>query len=366
MTRRFLVVSASMGSGHDAVAAELVRRLEARGHRTARTDVLSLLPPGVGPARRGFDRTAVCGVPFLYAGRYAVFLRPGRGPRPGDAPLAVFAERLLLDLVRHWRPDVVIPVFHLAAQLTGRLRAHGTLRAPSAVVITDFAVHRQWLHPGNDLNLCLTPRIAREVRESLRRPTAVSGALVARRFLHATPGATDWRCHPGPPGRNTVLISAGAWGAGSRWADTARVVSAAGLRPMVLCGRNERLRASLSRVPGLRAMGWVEDMPGLLAASGALIDNAAGQTALEALAAGLPVIGHRPIPGHGKEGVLRMAQEGLTEYAHDASDLAHCLNHLTSARTKPSPAAAAGLFAADPVPHVEALAEAADRGGAPA
>ncbi|MFV5996069.1 hypothetical protein ACNPQM_27540 [Streptomyces sp. NPDC056231] len=43
----------------------------------------------------------------------------------------------------------------------------------------------------------------------------------------------------------------------------------------------------------------------------ALIDNAAGQPALEAMAAGLPVVSYRPIPGHGGDGAQRMAEHGL-------------------------------------------------------
>ena len=73
-------------------------------------------------------------------------------------------------------------------------------------------------------------------------------------------------------------------------------------------------------------------MPGLLAACAALIDNAAGQTALEALAVGTPVVGYRPIPGHGAEGVRSMAAHGLSRYAADSWQLLQCLDRLTFRR----------------------------------
>ncbi|AGP60844.1 hypothetical protein M271_47410, partial [Streptomyces rapamycinicus NRRL 5491] len=152
LSARFLVVSAGMGAGHDAVAAELVRRLEDRGQGAGRVDVLELLPHRIGAGLRSFYRTAIRRAPVVYEGIYRAFFRPGKGPRPGSAPLAALAEDRLLALVERERPDVVVPVFHLAAQLTGRLRARGALGVPSAVVVTDFAVHRQWLHPGNDLH----------------------------------------------------------------------------------------------------------------------------------------------------------------------------------------------------------------------
>ncbi|WP_425578964.1 hypothetical protein [Streptomyces echinatus] len=74
----------------------------------------------------------------------------------------------------------------------------------------------------------------------------------------------------------------------------------------------------MTREPAALALGWVDDMPGLLAACYALVDNAAGQTAVQALATGLPVVGHRPLPGHGADGVRRMAELGLSALAPDA------------------------------------------------
>ncbi|WP_435853842.1 MGDG synthase family glycosyltransferase [Streptomyces sparsogenes] len=368
MSGRFLVVSASMGSGHDAVAAELARRLEARGHRVDRTDVLALLPAGLGPGLRSGYRATIRHLPVLYEGIYAAFFRPGAGPRPGSAPLAALAGRRLLDLVERWRPDVVVPVFHLAAQLTGRLRADGRLSMPSAVVVTDFAVHRQWLHPGNDLHLCVTPEAADAVRRAVGRPAVATGPVVAGRFLAPAPGAADWRRRLGAraPGKPPVALAAGAWGAGTRLAATARLLASAGYLPVALCGRNERLRRELSRSPGVSAVGWEPDLPGLLAAARAVVDNAAGQTALEALAAEVPVVGYRPIPGHGREGVRRMAALGVSDRARDEWELVRLLDTLTAPGPVREARVAAGrrLFVGDAAAALDEVAAAGRVAGA--
>ncbi|MFF4489861.1 galactosyldiacylglycerol synthase [Streptomyces sp. NPDC001544] len=328
---RLLLIGASMGAGHDAVADELARRLRAAGHETAHTDVLEMLPARTGAGLRSFYHATVRHAPLLYAGIYAAFFRAGAGPRPGSAPLAALAEERLRAEVANERADAVVGVFHLAAQLTGRMRALGRLAVPSAVVVTDFAVHRQWLHPGNDLHLCLTPRIAEDVRQRLGRPAVACGPLLPDRFHPHPPGEASWRQRlTADDGRPPVLLSSGAWGVGSRLDTTARLLTGAGYLPVVLCGRNDGLRRRLSKAPGTLAMGWVDDMPGLMAASVALVDNAAGQTALEALAVGTPVVGYRPIPGHGAEGVRGMAQLGLTEYAADSWQLVQALDRLTS------------------------------------
>ncbi|MEU0257414.1 galactosyldiacylglycerol synthase, partial [Streptomyces sp. NPDC006184] len=153
-----------------------------------------------------------------------------------------------------------------------------------------------------------------------------------------------------------VLLSAGAWGAASRPAATASLLAAAGYLPVVLCGRNDRLRARVSGEPAVLALDWVDDMPGLLAASYALVDNAAGQTAVQALAAGLPVVGHRPLPGHGADGVRRMAGLGLSELAPDGPALLAALARLTDARERAERVARGrALFRHDPLDHLTGL-----------
>ncbi|MFD3453223.1 galactosyldiacylglycerol synthase [Streptomyces sp. NPDC058691] len=347
---RVLVISASMGAGHDAVAGELGARLTERGAHAARTDVLDLLPARAGAALRSFYRTSILHLPLLYAGIYSAFLGSGAGRLPGPGGLAALAEGRLAEVVERERPDLVVPVFHLAAQLTGAMRAKGVLRVPSAVVVTDFDVHRQWLHPGNDLYCCLTEDAARRAREATGRPAAATGPLVASRFLAPAPGAEHWRRSfaSRAPGRPVVLLSAGAWGAGTGLAGTARLLAGAGYLPVTMCGGNAPLRARLARIADTVALGWEDDVPGLMAAADALVDNAAGQTALEALAMGLPVIGHRPIPGHGKAGVRRMAALGLTRYAPDPWSLVDALDRVTDPdRPRGRGPEAAALFARD-------------------
>ncbi|MET8816907.1 MGDG synthase family glycosyltransferase [Streptomyces rochei] len=351
-----------MGAGHDTVAAELVRRARERGDDARVVDVLALLPYGLGAALRHFYRGSVRHFPWAYAALYRLFLRPGPGRRPGGTPLARLAGGRLVELAGRTGADVVVPVFHLGAQLTGHLRARGLLSVPSVVLVIDFEVHRQWLHPGNDRLLCLTREAAREARAGTGTDAEVCGPVVAPEFFADAPGADGWRSLFGRlgPGRPAVVLSAGAWGVGSHLDGTVRLLAGNGFLPVVLCGDNERLRRDLSAVPGVLALGWVTDMPGLLHAARALVDNAAGQTAVQALAAGLPVVGHRPIPGHGAQGVRRMAALGVSEVAEDDAALLGVLRRLTAPGPARRERIAAGraLFTDDALARILAAADA--------
>jgi UDP-N-acetylglucosamine:LPS N-acetylglucosamine transferase len=275
-----------------------------------------------------------------------------------------------MNAVHDWQPDAVISTFHLSAQVTGRLRRRGLLRVPSVVTVVDFAVHRGWLHPGNDAHLCVTEDAARTAGAVTGHLAEATGPVVPERFARAGGGAgcaepAVWREDFArlAPGRPVVLLSAGAWGVGSRLPRTARELAGRGFCPVLLCGRDERLRRRAADLPGALALGWVEDMAGLMASAHALVDNAAGQTAAQALAAGLPVVGHRPLPGHGAAGIRAMTDAGVAELAADGEELAVLLERAVD----PGPgrdrriARGRALFRADAAQRIVELALAGAR-----
>ena len=296
--RTVLIVSAGMGAGHDAVAGELARRLAAGGVEAEVVDVLALLPLRLGTALRRWYGWMMRSAPWLYALIYRIFFVPGRAPgrASSTSPLTLLAAARLRGLVRDRAPVEVVSTFHLAAQAAGHLRRRGRLPVPSTVVLTDFAAHRLWLHPGNDRYLCADPASAHTVRTATGRPAFCHAPLVRPEFLRRRECQARTRSRIGArAGDRLVLVSAGAWGVGGV-EETARVLVGSGrYLPVILCGHNRELR-HLLRHAGV-ALGWCDDMPELMAAAYALVDNAAGLTCREAMAAGVPVISYRPIPG---------------------------------------------------------------------
>ncbi|WP_036320252.1 MGDG synthase family glycosyltransferase [Microbispora sp. ATCC PTA-5024] len=371
--RTVLILSAGMGAGHDRVAAELASRLAARGAGARVLDVLDLLPLRLGAALRGGYRWAVGSAPWLYALTYRVFFVSGR--TPPVSPLTSLLARRLEEVVRRLRPVAVVSTFHVAAQAAGHLRAAGRLAVPSTVVVTDFAAHRLWLHPGNDRYLCPDPATAAAVCAATGRPAYRHAPLVrpdvarvrsdgARSEGVLSEGVrSEGVLSEGVrerlgvrPGDRLVLVSAGSWGVG-RVEETARVLAATGRHlPVVLCGANDRLRRRIERAGAGLALGWRDDVPALLAAAYALVDNAAGLTCKEAFAAGVPVVSYRPIPGHGGDGAAAMARSGLALYARDAAQLVAALDRLDgTAEREAMVARAAGLFSAAPAESLVAL-----------
>ncbi|WP_228010385.1 MGDG synthase family glycosyltransferase [Nonomuraea phyllanthi] len=344
-----LILTAAMGTGHDGVAAELAARLAAENADVEIIDVLRLFPLRLGPALRRWYHWMILRAPWLYELIYQVFFlgkrtsgtssgtSPGTSPAASSStsPLTMLAVPRLRRLVEARPPDEVVSTFHLAAQITGRLRERGGLACPSTVLVMDFSVHRLWLHGGNDRYLCPNPDIIGHIAARTHRPALRCAPVVRPDFARATadPGRVAGRLGV-DPGDRLVLVSGGSWGVGEIVA-TARAVAASGrYTPLVLCGNNAVLRRRLDEAGVGPALGWRDDLPELMASAHALVDNGSGLTCQEAFAAGLPVVVHRPIPGHGRDGARAMAALGASLHTGSEPELLEALDLLDDPRAR--------------------------------
>lgn len=357
---RLLIVSASMGGGHDQVAAEIARRLRERGHQVQLLDLLRLLPAGVGSAIRSGYAVTLRHAPGRYQRVYDRFADPDEA-RHLVEPLVRLLVPAARDAVRAADPDTVVTTFHLAATVVGRLRMDGVLRTPALVVLTEFAPHALWLSPGNDAYLCLSPQGCEFAAKHVGERAFWLGPLAP-----LTPGdilnngAVGGGRTDGPA-RPSVVLSTGAWGVATNLVATVRALAESGRYfPLVLCGRNRRLLAHLDRATGPgHALGWRDDVADLLAGAYALVENSGGQTCTEAFGAGTPVVVHQPLPGHGLAAAAHLTRVGAVTRTDDPRDLPAALDSLgpgTPARSRQLECARS-LFRPDSTDLLESLTQ---------
>ncbi|MGI8753945.1 MAG: MGDG synthase family glycosyltransferase [Acidimicrobiales bacterium] len=352
-----LILSASMGAGHDGAARELARRLDGAGHHAEVRDFLDAGPLRMGTAMRSGYQFELRHAPSAYNATYRFWYRA-----PWLAPvLACLVSLLTRRRVRRWvsaaSADVVVSTYPLATLCLGRMRATRRLTIPAVNFITDFGVHPLWVHKGMDLNLAVQSGPALQAQRRTGKPAMACGPLVADRFDPDLAGTAEHRRQ----GRQrlglvdddlAVLIVAGSWGVGELRETFDSVSRTPGAIPVVVCGRDGALVRQVSAAAAASravVLGWTDDMPGLMAASDALVENAGGLTAFEAMRIGLPVITFRPIAGHGVENTEAMAAAGISRMASDPA----ALDAILRAVGRPGPArdeqirAARAMFVSD-------------------
>jgi UDP-N-acetylglucosamine:LPS N-acetylglucosamine transferase len=320
---RVVIISGSVGAGHDGAADELERRVRRRGHEVVRLDLLDLVGRRFGQLiRRGYA-AELARVPRTWGWLLAALQRHRWLASVVDAlvyRLAAASTRAALTPC----PDLVVSVYPGASLLLGRLRTRGELDAPVVTFLTDMSVHPLWISGGVDLHLALHEVAAVQAGSAGAATVRVGGAAVRPRFR---PGCdvverAVVRARYGIPAeRPAALITGGCWGLGDLLATAGDVAATRLATPVVLCGTNTRLR-SIVRARGLGvALGWVDDLAPLMRACDVVVQNAGGLTSLEAFACAVPVLSYRCLPGHGTTNAAALESAGLAAWPADPSAL---------------------------------------------
>lgn len=331
---KVLILTASIGAGHDLPAELLAGALRRRGVTTETVDGLTAMGPLVERSvmsgtsydstfgNRAYDVAHVLGSELpptrRLAGRLAQTAGGGR----------------LLRLVGDQSPGVVVSTYPVVTEALGRLRRAGRLHVPIVSAITDLASLRLWAHPDVDLHLITHPESADEVRRIAGAATAV---VAVRGFnpvgFEAPPERATARAALELPAGPVVLVSGGGWGVGD-------VAGAAGValthgQVLVLCGSNEALLSRMQSEPGIRALGFTTRMPELMAAADVLVHSTAGLTVLEALICGCRVISYGWGRGHIRINNAAFERHGLARVAGTRASLDRALSAALAAPRTP-------------------------------
>ncbi|MDA3645521.1 WS/DGAT domain-containing protein [Saccharopolyspora indica] len=324
--RRVLLVSATIGEGHNATGravAEAVGRVWP-GCEVGWLDALRSMGRWVPAAFNWIYVTNVESTPWLYDFFYASLWRYRWFANASRRFVGAWSGRRLRRAIAEAGPDLIVSTYPLGTAGLDWLRRRGELGVPVAAVVSDFSPHPFWVYPEADLHYVMSEASLREMRRA--EPDAV-GAVCVPPVVSAFRPRDRRAARRGfglPDSGFAVLISCGSLGFGSVERAVDAALRAEGVaRVVVVCGRNDALRKRLDAraEDRLVALGWVEDMPGLVACADVVVTNAGGATALEALACGRAVVMFEPIAGHGRANAELMAEAGLAELCPGAAEL---------------------------------------------
>ncbi|MFL5818041.1 MAG: MGDG synthase family glycosyltransferase [Conexibacter sp.] len=354
---RVLVVSASIGEGHDLPA-----RVIADGVLARRPDAVVTIEDGLRACGPLVERIVLGGSAFdshlgnvVFDAEYALITHVAPVRRGFSRVSEAMGGRGLLRLVETHRPDVVVSTYPGTTEVYGRLRLQGRLAVPLVSAITDLAALRYWSHPGVDLHLITHPESEEEVRAiagSRARIVAARG-MNDPRFAAPPPRDEARRTLSLPTEGKVVVVSGGGWGVGDVEGAIATVLPLDGTHVVVMCGRNEPLRRRLAvrfgAVQRVTLLGFTTEVPSLFAGADALIHSTAGLTVLEAWAVGCPTISYGWGRGHIRANNRAYARFGIADVARDRGALAVALRRALAHRGSPVEAFARLPLAADVV-----------------
>jgi processive 1,2-diacylglycerol beta-glucosyltransferase len=205
---------------------------------------------------------------------------------------------------------IIVCTYCLPAGGISELKRQGRTDVPCVVVITDHAIHSQWIHPDIDLYLVSSDH----VRDGLMAhgippervlstgiPVTVASGLPPNRHALRRQYGLD-------PTLPTILVMVGAYNLMRGALDVCRsmVDLPRSAQLLFVCGKDAMLRQAVEQLAQRASMpvhvfGYVSEIPALMAMSDLTVSKAGGVTTSEALAAQLPMVIVNPIPGQEEE-----------------------------------------------------------------
>lgn len=234
--------------------------------------------------------------------------------------------------------DVIVSVYPTPSGALSELRGKGRVDIPYATLITDYAVHSQWIHPNCDLFMIAAPDVAEEVAARGIAPSriVVTGLPVNPKFSLPVAREAAAGVFGLDPRRFTVLVVAGAFGATPGAKDQLETLFTlqGDWQAVFVCGKNDRLyRSASAAVPAklkdrILVTGFTDKMDILLAASDVLVTKAGGLTVSEALVRSVPMVIFRPIPGQEQANTHYLVKHDAALVADDRKSLHVALRSL--------------------------------------
>jgi UDP-N-acetylglucosamine:LPS N-acetylglucosamine transferase len=337
--RSALLVSGSIGMGHDVLAAACTSVLDSQGWSTQTLDAMRMLGQGFGAAGEAVFR-GLLAVPGLFDAIHYGAFRTGNSIALGALSLA--QRRLVPQLRDHLErhpADLLISVFATGAAAASAL-AYEFPAMAHVVFSTDATPHRLWVHRNVDMYL-VTSEVA-ELAVLRFQPDArvqVVPPPVRAAFYRplSQPEARSWLGVL--PEERCVLLMSGAWGVGPV-AAAAEALADAGLHVLAVAGRNERLGRKLAAVarrqPRVRAFGYTDRIADLMSAAD-LVITSSGDTCTEARTIGRPLLLLDVVQGHGRDNLQHQLELGdAMVTSPGAADVTRCALAALN-RTKPAP-----------------------------
>jgi processive 1,2-diacylglycerol beta-glucosyltransferase len=317
-----LIITASIGAGHTR-AANAVREALLDKRCASQAAVVDFLDSHDAASRLIKDTYLKMLDVFPHA--YDLLYRWSQDSRPGSnlgSLTALVMRKKLLRLLAEQRPDILIFTHPFPCCAAAALRRSRRLDLPMAAVLTDFAVHRLWVHREIDLYFVAS--------QEMKQALAAMNIPTDRIHITGIPVAADFA---GPllsrrPGREpSVLIMGGGLGLGAI-EEAIRGLAAVGRRLdiTVAAGGNEALRQKIQALAAasphrIEVLGFTDRIPELMNAATLLVTKPGALTCSEALATGTPLVLFGSLPGQEEENAVYLVRGGAAVRADSAGQL---------------------------------------------
>ncbi|MBX5467433.1 MAG: glycosyltransferase [Firmicutes bacterium] len=332
-----LILAARYGDGHLRAAKAIAMALAEidPDHRPALLDYYRFVSPRLDSTIRWAYLSSVRFAPSLWRWFYTSTQRIDPESRTQQWLNSIGLKRFY-RAIRHHPPRVIVSTYPTAAGVVSSLKKAGKLEVANYVVMTDYSVHSQWIHPAVDRYFVGSEDMRQELGERgvPAHKVVVSGIPVDQRFSLPVDEA-EARARLGVGPEPVVLFMGGSYMPPGEFHGVLRAIDRVEFphTTVVVAGRSERRRQLAeeyrrqARHP-LLVLGYVDNVHEWMGVAAMLVSKAGGLTTTESLCRGLPIVIYRPIPGQEDANAAFLVRHGAGVLAHQEAEVGAIVERL--------------------------------------
>ncbi len=335
--KNFLIVTASIGSGHNRAAQAIGNEIRSK-YPQANIHIVDFMSTKTAYLNMLLKEAYLIMLNLLPA-MYALLYNWTGGRLKGfsiQTLLAIAMKNDMRNLIKLYQADVVICTHPFPCAAAAYLKKNEQVDILLAGVITDFAIHQLWVYKEVDMYFLCNASMANLLAEK--------GVDKWRIFDTGIPIDTSFAVHYD---KNKlaqemnldltipiILVMGGGLGMGGvKFALTALENIQQRMQVLVVAGENQNLRSQLRKVAeeskhSVRVWGFSDNIQELMAVSTLLITKPGALTICEALAMELPMVLSEPIPGQEKENAAYIEATGTALWVRNTDELASIVERL--------------------------------------
>jgi len=328
--KKFLIVTASIGSGHNKAAEALVNEIKIK-HPDAEIHMVDFMSTKTAYLN-GFLKEAYLKILDFVPDVYDFFYNLTAGKSQGisvKSLLALTMKSNMESLIKQYQADVVICTHPFPCAAAAYLKKTKQVNIILAGVITDFTIHQLWVYNEVDLYFVANQKI----REALaKRDVALdkihdTGIPIDLSFGIQYDKEELLRKFNLKSDLPVILIMGGGLGLGGvKFALNHLETLKKSIQILVVAGVNSDLWADLKEIAKsskhiVEVWGFSNNVQELMAVSTFIISKPGALTISEALAMELPMLLHEPIPGQEKENAAYVESIGAAIWIKDNQKL---------------------------------------------
>ncbi|PWF49326.1 MGDG synthase family glycosyltransferase [Massilia glaciei] len=340
MTRTtILLLSVSAGTGHTRAAEALRAQAGGAGDvEVIHLDLLNFVSPLLRLVYADLYCTLTKVMPTVWRALY--HLTDNAQPGGLGHRMRRWAERAnsrqLLYEIEQLAPDLIVCTHFLPAELLSHLLASGAVRCPVWVQVTDFDLHRMWVHEHMAGYFAPNDEVAFRMRGYGIAADAIHVTGIPIMPAFSIPAQRDKLARElGLQPEVSTIILMGAGNGFGNVAELARHILCTWdhVQLIVLGGRDQQTLAELHALaashPGrLKPIGYTKEIERLMACADMIVTKPGGLITSESLAMGLPMILIAPIPGQEEHNANYLLEQGVALQASNLATLTYRIGNL--------------------------------------